>query len=137
MFLEEVYKRNIAETISLLKNVSHWQNDTTPRKIFRKVRVALEKIDLDDLEDKPMYIYLAMVNNVTGKLLEKIEDLNLRSLLFCRLNRRLWTKSCGPWACSLKEPDCDDCLKDGCRGYLVAVKVREQGCGPKKVPCSG
>ena len=131
-YLEEVYSRNIKETLDLLSNVSHWKNVSSEHEIFRNLTLVLNTIKPDDLVNLPMQMYLAMVNNKTGEQLEQIGDLNLRSLLFCQLHRQVWTKHCGHFPCFLKEIDCNDCLRSGCRGYLVEVKVK-----PSPFQCEG
>ena len=123
--LEEVYRRNINETLDLLLNVSKWKNMSSEHEVFRNLTVTLTTIKPGDLDNLPMQMYLAMVNNKTGEQLEQLEDLNLRSLLFCQLHRQVWTKLCGPFPCLLKENDCNDCLSSGCRGYLVEVKFNQ------------
>ena len=135
--LDEVYRRNIKETVELLSNVSKWKNMTEEHHVFTNLTVVLDAIKPEDLEDLHMNVYLAMINNITGELLGQLADFNLRSLLFCQLHRRVWTKHCGPRPCSLKEVDCTDCLLVGCTGYLVALNATDGQCGKRTVACSG
>ena len=137
--LEEVYIRNIKETLDLLFEVSKWGNMSSKHQVFRNIIDALYTIRPEDLTNLAMLDYLAMVNKKTGSQLEQITDFNLRSLLFCELNRRVWTKLChgvsqfggsmfkGSMAnlpgCHLKDPACYDCLNTGCKGYLVELET--------------
>ena len=107
-------------------------------RVFSNLTVVLTAVKPEDLVNLPMNVYLAMINNITGELLDQLEDFNLRSLLFCQLHRRVWTKHCGPRPCSLREVDCNDCLLVGCTGYLHPVNTTAgHQCGKRPVACSG